>query len=168
MLNYVKIVEYLRKCPEIEKLLPIAGTEEAYTEVVLPAGGSSTANVVGGFDALGGYEGSVNPIPSIYEDYQINCYRYYDVKDNNPPQYNSNALTEEEVNEIFKWVANQDEKNNFPDVTEKIITVECTSLQPYIRGVDESKNIVCYVVNFRVWYVNEVRKRKQVYYELQS
>lgn len=146
--------------------MPVAGKEETYTEVILPAGGSATGTVGGNFDTLGGYEGYVNPIPSIYEDYQINCYRYYDVKDNNPPKYNSNALTADEVNKIYEWVAEQDGKNNFPDVSEKIITVECTSLQPYIRYVDESKNIVCYVVPFRVWYVNEVRKQKQVYYEL--
>lgn len=164
-MKYVKIVEYLRQCPQIAKLLPIAGEQKAYNDIVLPAGGSATANVSGKIDTLGAYEGDVTPISSIYKDYQINSYRPYDVKDNNPPYANGNALTIEEIDEIFDWVAEQDNKQNFPDVDEKVISVECTSVQPYIRGVDEGDNIVCYAITFRVWYVNNVRKRRSVYYE---
>lgn len=164
-MEYVKIVDYLRQCPQIAKLLPIAGEQKAYNDIVLPAGGSPTANISGNIDTIGGYDGRVVPIPSIYKDYQINCYRPYDVKDNNPPYANGNALTLEEVDEVFSWVAEQDNSENFPDVSEKIIAVECTSVQPYIRGVDDSENIVCYVITFRVWFVNEIRKPRCVYYE---
>lgn len=167
-MNYIKIVEYLRECPQIAKLLPIAGEQKVYNDIVLPAGGSSTASISGGFDSLGDYNGKVVPVPSIYKDYQINSYRPYDVKDTNPPNYNDNALTLEEIDEIFSWVAEQDNKGNFPDVAEKVISVECTSVQPYIRGVDEDENIVCYAITFRVWFVNEVRKPRQVYYELED
>lgn len=164
-MEYVKIVDYLRQCPQIAKLLPVAGEQKAYNDIVLPAGGSSTANISGSIDTVGGYEGNVVPIATIYKDYQINSYRPYDVKDNNPPYANENALTLEEIDEIFKWVAEQDNNENFPNVSEKIVSVECTSVQPYIRGTDESENIVCYVINFRIWYVNEIRKRRSVYYE---
>lgn len=165
-MEYTKIVEYLRQCPEIAQLLPIAGEQEAYTDIILPVGGSSTANITGKFDMLGGYEYQLTPIPTIYKDYQINCYRPYNVNDNNPPQYNSNALTLKAVDKIFKWVAEQDNKLNFPDVSEKIVSIECTSVQPYIRGTDETDNIVCYVITFRVWYVNQIRQRRSNYYEL--
>lgn len=165
-MDYVKIVEYLRQCPQINKLLPVAGEQTAYSDIVMPVGGSSTANIQGRFDNLGGYEGDIIPIPTIYKDYQINSYRPYDVKDNNPPQYNGNALTLEEVDEIFKWVSEQDNAENFPDVSEKVVSVECTAVQPYIRGVDEDLNIVCYAITFRVWYVNQFRKQRSVYYEL--
>lgn len=164
-MEYTKIVEYLRQCPQLNKIFPVASGQEWYTDVVNPIGGSATASISGKFDVLGCYEGSVVPIPSIYKDYQIYCYRPYDTKDNNPPQYNENALTLEEVEEVFSWVAEQDNNCNFPDVSEKVISVECTSVQPYIRTVDEEENTVCYAITFRVWYVNEVRKRRNVYYD---
>lgn len=164
-MNYIKIVEYLRQCPQIRELLPIAGEEEAYSSVILCAGGSSTGNVSGKFDNLGGYEGQISPIPTVYRDYQINCYRPYDVGDNSPPGENINALTAQEVDEIYNWIAKMDNEENFPDVEEKIVSVECTDAQSYIRGVDADSNIVCYAVTLRIWYVNETRKRRSIYYE---
>lgn len=165
-MEYIKVVEYLRQCPLIKSLLPVAGEQMAYNDVILPIGGSATASVSGKFDALGGYEGEIVPLPTVYKDYQINCYRPYDTNDNNPPKYNLNALTTEEIDEIYNWVAEQDNKQNFPDVTEKVVSVECTSVQPYIRGVDDSDNVVCYAITFRIWYVNQIRKRRSMYYEL--
>lgn len=165
-MNYIKIVEFLRQCPQINKLLPIAGEQQAYNDIVMPIGGSSTASIQGKIDSLGCYEGEISPIPTIYKDYQINSYRPYDVKENNPPKFNENALTLEEIDEIFKWVAEQDNNEIFPDVEEKIVSIECTSVQPYIRGVDETENLICYAITFRVWYVNELRKKRSVYYEL--
>lgn len=165
-MEYTKIVEYLRQCPQIAKLLPIAGEQEAYNNIILPIGGSSTANITSKFDMLGGYEYQLIPIPTIYKDYQINCYRPYDINDNNPPEYNGNALTLEEIDEIFKWVAEQDNNLTFPDVSEKVVSVECTSVQPYIRGTDETDNVVCYVITFRVWYVNQIRQMRSDYYEI--
>lgn len=165
-MNYIKIVEYLRECPQIQKVLPVAGEQKWYNDVVLPVGGSSTANISGRFDTLGGYEAKITPISSIYNDYQINCYRPYDVKDTSQPSLNENALTYEEVQEIFTWVAEQDNNQHFPDVSEKVISVECTAVQPYIRTVDEEENIMCYAVTFRVWFVNEIRKPRMMYYEI--
>lgn len=167
-MNYTKIVEYLRKCPQISEILPVAGEQTAYTDVVVPVGGSATANISAKIDTLGGYMGEVVPIPTIYKDFQINCYRPYDINNNNPPKFNGNALTLENVDEIFDWVAKQDNDTNFPDVEEKVVSVECTAVQPYIRGTDESDNVLCYVITFRVWYVNEVRQRRVVYYECED
>lgn len=158
-------MEYLRQCPQIRELLPIAGEEEAYSSVILYAGGSSTGVVSGKFDSLGGYEANIIPSPTIYRDYQINCYRPYDAGDDSPPQDNINALTAQEVDEIYRWVTEMDNEGKFPDVEEKIVSVECTDTQPYIRGVDSDTNIVCYAVTLRIWYVNEARKRRSVYYE---
>lgn len=165
-MEYIKVVEYLRKCPLIKSLLPVAGEQTAYNDIVLPIGGSATASISGKFDSLGGYEGEIVPFPTVYKDYQINCYRPYDTNDNNPPKYNLNALTTEEIDEIYNWVAEQDNNQNFPDVTENVVSVECTSVQPYIRGVDDSENVVCYAITFRIWYVNQIRKRRSMYYEL--
>lgn len=164
-MEYAKVVEYLRGCPQIAKLLPVAGEQEVYNSVILPAGGSATASVSGKIDVMGDYEGTVTPVTTIYKDYQINCYRPYDVKDTNPPKYNGNALTFEEIDEIYAWVVEQDNNMHFPDVKEKIVAIECTAIQPYIRSVDVSENVVCYVVNVRIWFVNEIRKARTVFYE---
>lgn len=147
--------------------MPIAGRQSFYTDIILPVGGSSTASIKGSIDSVGCYEGEIVPIPTIYKDYQINCYRPYDINDTSPPVYNENALTMEEIDGIFSWVASKDNNMDFPDVSEKVVSVECTSVQPYIRAVDEREKIMCFAVTFRVWYVNEVRKRREVYHELQ-
>lgn len=165
-MDYIKVVEYLRQCPQISRLLPVAGEQSAYNDIVLPLGGSSTATIAGNIDALGSYEGEVKPSPTVYKDYQINCYRPYDAKDGNPPKFNENALTVQEIGEVFAWVAEQDNSENFPDVPEKVVSVECTSVQPYIRAVDKTENLICYAITFRIWYVNTVRKARQVYYQL--
>lgn len=165
-MEYVKIVDYLRQCPQLAKILPVGGKQDDYVEIVMPNGGSDTAQTSGKIDSLGNFDGGVYPKVVVYNDYQINCYRYYDVNDNNPPQYNENALTLDEIGEIYKWVAEQDEKENFPDVDEKVVSVECSATQTRIQGVNSSENLVCYPINFRVWYVNNIRKLRNVYYEL--
>lgn len=165
-MEYTKIVEYLRQCPQIAKLLPVGGNQDDYVDIIMPLGGSSTASIGGKIDTLGNFDGGVYPNPVVYNDYQINCYRYYDVNDNNPPEYNSNALTLEEIDEIFSWIEKQDNNENFPDVSEKIVSVECTTTQSRIQGVNASENLICYPVVIRIWYVNNRRVKRMVYYEL--
>ena len=59
------------------------------------------------FDVNGYYECTIEPYPSVYEDFQINCYEWYDVNDTSPPQFNENVLTYQEVVGVCDWIKSQ-------------------------------------------------------------
>lgn len=162
--KYGILFEYFRKCPYLTNLMSIAGESEKGNTIILPQGASPVVQYRENFDNLGFYQCDIVPYPSVYEDFQINCYEFYDVKDNNPPQYNENVLTYEEVCGICDWVKEQNNKRNFPDIGEKIVSIECNPFVPQIRYVDEANNIVGYFITVRLRYVNRA-ERKSVEYE---
>jgi hypothetical protein len=103
----------------------------------------------------------------VYEDFQINCYEWYDVNDTNPPQFNENVLTYQEVVGVCDWVKAQNEANNFPDIGEMIISIECNPFVPQIRYVDPVTNTVGYFITVRLRYVNRTQ-RKTVEYGIED
>lgn len=163
--KYGILFEYFRKCPYLSNLMSIASDTNRGNTVILPQGASPVVQYQERFDTLDFYECTIEPYPSVYEDFQINCYEFYDVKDNNPPKYNENVLTYEEVCGVCDWVKEQNEKNNFPEIGEKIISIECNPFVPQIRYVDTDTNTVGYFITVRLRYVNRTQ-RKSVEYEL--
>ena len=145
--------------------MSIASDTNRGNTVILPQGASAVVQYQEKFDTLGFYECVIEPYPSVYEDFQINCYEFYDVKDTNPPKINENVLTYEEVCAVCDWVKEQNEKNNFPEIDEKIISIECNPFVPQIRYVDPDTNTVGYFITVRIRYVNRAQ-RKSVEYEL--
>lgn len=152
--NTLTIFEWLRTCPALSSLWSIAAPEDIGVRVIIPSGTSAVVQYFEQTDAYGNYECRIVPYPSIYEDYQINCYDWYDVKDTNPPQYNGNVLTFEEVESVCKWVEEQNLAGNFPDISEKVIAVECNPFKPQVRYVNPDKNTIGYFITLRVRYVN--------------
>lgn len=144
--------------------MSIASLQEEGNTVILPQGASPAVQYQEEFDVNGYYNCTIEPYPSVYEDFQINCYRYYDVNDTNPPVYNGNILTYEEVVGVCDWVKAQNEANNFPDIGEMIVSIETNPFVPQVRYVDEKNNIVCYFITVRLRYVNRT-PRKTVEYE---
>lgn len=147
--------------------MSIASESNKGQTVILPQGASPVVQYQERFDTLGGYECTIEPYPSIYEDFQINCYEWYDVKDNNPPQFNENVLTYQEVVGVCDWVKAQNEANNFPDIGEMIISIECNPFVPQIRYVDPVTNTVGYFITVRLRYVNRTQ-RKTVEYGIED
>ena len=164
MSKYTNLFDYFRECPQLRDLWSIAATEDRGVKVILPQGTSPAVQYQESTDALGGYECTIEPYPSVYEDYQINCYSWYDADDESEPQLNENVLSFEEVQKICDWVAEQDERRNFPDIGEKVVSIECYPFTPQIRYVNQAEQTVGYFITVRVRYVNR-RKRKTVYYE---
>ena len=144
--------------------MSIAALQEEGNTVILPQGASPAVQYQEQLDVNGFYECTIEPYPSVYEDFQINCYRYYDVNDTNPPQFNGNVLTYREVVGVCNWVKAQNEANNFPDIGEMIVSIETNPFVPQVRYVDEKNNIVCYFITVRLRYVNRT-PRKTVEYE---
>lgn len=163
MINYKKLFEYFRQCPYLKNLMSIVGENEQGNTVILPNGSSEKVYHNERIDALGIYSDDIQPYPSVYEDFQINCYEWYDVKDTNPPQYNGNVLTYEEVCGVCEWIEEQNNVNNFPNVGEDIVSIECYPFVPQIQYVDPDNNTVGYYITVRIRYVNKA-KRKYIEY----
>jgi hypothetical protein len=103
----------------------------------------------------GYYEAEIVPLPSVYEEYQINCYRTI-VENNNE----FNALNFEGVEDVVEWITEQDENGNFPQIdNKKIIAVESFPFIPQIRGVDPDTGLVCYYITLRITYINNAKGR---------
>lgn len=164
MSKYVKIFEYFRQCPELADLWSIAATEDIGKRVILPQGASPAVQYQEFIDNTGGYNCEIVPYPSIYEDFQINCYEWYDVKDGSAPARNENVLSLEAVQSICDWVKEQNDANNFPDIDEKVVSVSCEPFTPQIRYVNPEENTVGYFITVRLRYVNRAQ-RKTVEYE---
>ena len=161
--KYAKIFEYFRKCPELEKLWSIAASEERGVRVIIPQGASPVVQYQEKSDSLGNYECEVVPYPSIYEDFQINCYEWYDSGDSGAPSVNENVLTLEQVNNICEWIKQQNENGDFPEIGERVVSVECEPFIPQIRYVNAEENTVGYFITVRLRYVNRA-KGYSIYY----
>ena len=167
MSKYAKIFEYFRQCPELFDLWSIAATEDIGKRVILPQGASPAVQYQEFIDNTGGYNCEIVPYPSVYEDFQINCYEWYDVKDGSDPAKNENVLSLEAVQSICDWVKSQNDANNFPDIDEKVVSIECNPFVPQIRYVNPEENTVGYFITVRLRYVNRAQ-RKSVEYECED
>lgn len=165
MSKYTKIFEYFRQCPELSDLWSIAATEDIGVRVILPQGASPSVQYQETIDVLGNYHCEIIPYPSIYEDFQINCFEWYDAKDNSTPARNENVLSLETVERICQWVAEQNEHRNFPEIDEKIVSIECNPFVPQIRYVNEDENTVGYFITIRLRYVNRTLRKTVEYGE---
>lgn len=157
--KYGILFDYFRKCPYLKDLMSIASKDDRGKTVILPQGASPVVQYQERTFVDGGYECVIEPYPSIYEDFQINCYEWYDVKDSNPPESNENVLTYQEVCGVCDWIREQNEKMNFPDIEEKIVSIECNPFVPQIRYVDPDTNTVGYFITVRLRYVNRTPRR---------
>lgn len=145
------------------ELWSIAATEDVGKRVILPQGASAAVRYDEAFDTIGNYNCEIVPYPSVYEDFQINCYEWCDVKDGSAPARNENVLSLEAVESICKWIAEQDEVRNFPDFGEQVVSIECNPSVPQIRYVNPDENTIGYFITVRLRYVNR-KQRKSVTY----
>jgi hypothetical protein len=163
----VELFNYFRTCPLLKNLWSIATTEEIGRKVILPQGASPAWKHNEAVDNLGFYTYEKIPYLSVFEDYQINLYDWYDPKDDNPPEFNENVLVLSDVKKVCAWIEEQDRNNNFPQIGEKVISLEVEPFQPQIRYVNPEENTVGYYITVRLRYVNP-RKRKVIEYEIDT
>ena len=162
--KYAILFNYFRQCPYLKNLMSIASESDKGNTVILPQGASPAVQYQEQLDVNGFYECTIEPYPSVYEDFQINCYVGMDVNDTSNPFKNYNVLKYNEVVGVCDWVKAQNKANNFPDIGEMIVSLECNPFVPQIRYVDPTTNTVGYFVTVRLRYVNRT-PRKQVEYE---
>lgn len=160
-----EIFEFMRECPQLANLFSIAATEDIGNRAILPQGSSPAFQISEKLDVLGNYEGDIVPYPSVYEDYQINCFEPYDPQDSSDPERNINVLTYDEVQAVCEWIEEQDANGNLPRLSgEQVIQIECLPFVPQIRYVNTEESTIAYFITLRVRYVNR-RQRRWVEYE---
>lgn len=162
------IITFMRSCPELSNLWAFATTEELGTSVIISRGSSDIFRMENELiDVCGNYSGDVVPYESIYEDFQILCYKPLDPNDNSSPRNNINVLSFEEVENVCDWVREQNRNNNFPIIGEKVISIESLSTLPLNWGVNLTEGIIAYSITIRIRYVNP-EQRKSIEYELED
>ena len=167
MSEITEIFDYLRECPQLKNLFSIAATSEIGVKVVLPLGASPTVEYEEIIDALGNYSCDVVPYPSVYKDFEINCFKNFDAQDSSAPANNLNVMSYDDVQAVCDWIEIQNQKRNLPKITnKKIISVECNPSVPQIRGVEQSTGTIAYFVTIRVRFVNPVLERRHIYIEV--
>lgn len=153
--KYANLFNYFRQCPMLSKLWSVAAVEEHGVRVILPQGASPAWQYRERKDVYGNYYCDKIPNVSLFEDFQINCYEWYDTKDNSNPESNLNVLTLEEVESICEWIKEQDNARNYPDIGEDIVSIECEPFVPQIRDVIPEEDTICYFITVRIRYVNK-------------
>lgn len=150
-----EIAEWLMNCPQFATLWNISAEAVDGANVILPFGTSSRRNILEKTDVAGWYEGEFRPLPSVYEEYQINCYKSFTNNDNI-----FNILKLDEVELAVDWIIEQDELQNFPQISnKKVIAVEPFPFIPQIRGVDPETGLICYYITLRITYLNPAKGR---------
>ncbi len=159
MSKQTSITEWLMNCPELASLYNISAEEQDGANIIFPIGSSTRRSISDTVDVTGGYEANIMPSASVYEEYQINCYKYLANSDN---AYN--VMRIEEAEAVIDWINEQDEKQSFPDMNgKKVVAVETLPFVPQIRFADPETGIVCYYITLRITYVNTAVGRS-VYY----
>ena len=149
------ITSWLMQCPELSALWNISAEMMDGANILLPSGTSERRYVDESLDVTGWYEANIDPLPSVYEEFQVNCYKSFVNNDNS-----YNAMKFEDVEKVIEWVQEQDEKQNFPEIEgKKIVSIDVMPFQPQIRGVDPDTYLVCYYFTLRIRYVNTAKGR---------
>jgi hypothetical protein len=155
MSKYEEIFDYLKQCPQLYQLWGLYAEEIDGTSVILPFGTSRRTTLTDYTDTIGGYNGEIEPLTSVYEEYQVNCY-----KDITPNATEYNFMKLEDVQAVCDWIIEQDENGNLPKITGKqIISVEPFPFIPQVRYIDPDKNIIAYFITVRITYVNPALAR---------
>lgn len=149
-----QIAEWLLKCPQIQQLYGISAEEVDNTNLIMPKSSSERRYFSDSIDEYGEYFATVTPTPSYSEEYQINLFKRYYPDDNA-----TNYMAADDVYKVLKWVIDQDESGNFPNISgETVIAVEPYPNIPTIRYINETNNLVAYYFTLKIRYINKAKR----------
>ncbi len=155
MSKYTEIFNYLSQCPQLSQLWSVYAEQNDGANVVLPYGTSARRSLADYKDTAGFYNGEIKPLASVYEEYQINCYRTV-----SPNANEFNVLHLDDVQAICDWIIEQDENDNLPVISGKqVVSIEPFPFNPQIRYIDPDSDLVAYFITVRITYVNTARAR---------
>ena len=114
------LTEWLKQCPILESLWNISAYEQDGANVIIPTSSSYRRDFKDEINVAGDYEAEIVPLPSVYEEYQINCYRTIVENDND-----FNTLKFGDVEKVIEWITEQDENENFPQTQKSYVIIYC-------------------------------------------
>lgn len=169
MSKITDLYDYFLKCPQCQELLPITGAVERGKEIFFPRGSSAVyANQNEQFDVIGNYSSTFTPYKSIYEDWQINFYKDAEPNDEIQDERNINILSYEDVEEVCKWILQNNAKRILPKYNgEKVIAIVPTGTMPIIWDTEEMKKIIAYAITVRIYFINP-HPKIEVEYECEN
>lgn len=153
MSKLTAIKEWLSGCPSLSTLFVITAEGLNGDNLITPFGSSGRANIDDHTDICGTYCAEIIPKVTVYEEYQIDCFRYA-----NPNEDDYNILTYEQVEEACRWIEAQNLIKNYPAINEKIVRVEPQPFLPQVRFKDIDNNLVAYMFTLRIHYVNGMQR----------
>lgn len=156
MSKITDLYDYFLQCPHLKSLLPITTEIERGKDVFIPRGSSPVYAIVNeNVDVVGNYNSIMMPFPSIFEDWQINCYRYADPNDETQNGDNINIINHDDVEKICKWLFEKNAKKQLPEYGgEKVFGIIPTETKPGIWGADVDRQQIVYAITIRVYFVN--------------
>lgn len=151
-----ELFNYMRQCPQLNNLWSIIGEIEEGSQIIYPRGSSPVYEMVNeGFDVTEAYNGVMMPYPSVFEDFQINMVQTADPNDDSYEADNVNIMSYQEVEDVCKWVFEQNCRRNLPQLQGlKVISVETTGTAPVVWSSDEKNQLIVYAITLRLRYVN--------------
>lgn len=151
MSKYQEIFDWLKTCPTFADKLYFGSAEENDGDnVILPFSTSARRTLNDYFDTQGYYCGDLVPLPSVYEEYQVQCFRYIGAEQND-----FNIMTLDEVQEVCDWIIEQDEKGNFPNINDTyVVAVEPFPFNPQAAGRDVETGLWKWYFTLRITYIN--------------
>jgi hypothetical protein len=150
------LYDFFLECPYCQDLLPISADTSRGADVFFPRGSSSIYALQNErLDVLGNYSCTMMPYPSIFEDWQMNCYRETDPNDETQNGNNLNIIAHDEVEKICKWILEKNAKRELPKYSgERVFAIIPTETKPAIWGADALTNEIVYAIIVRVYFVN--------------
>ena len=169
MSKITDLYDYFLKCPECKNLLPITGEVDRGKEIFFPRGSSPVYGITNeSYDVLGNYNSVFEPYSSVYDDWQMNLYRYADPNDETQDETNINIENYEDVEKICNWILQNNTNRYLPKYNgEKVVAIVPTGTMPNIWDADETKQMITYVITIRVYFVNP-NPRIEVEYECED
>ena len=158
MSKLTAIRNWLQQCPALSSLFVITAEGLNGDNLITPFGSSARADIDDHRDIYGAYCAEIIPRVSVYEEYQIDCFRYA-----NPNEDDYNILTYEQVEEACRWIEAQNLTGNYPNIGERIVRVEPQPFLPQVRFKDVEANLVAYMFTLRIHYVNDMERRSAEY-----
>lgn len=152
MINYDALFDFFRSCPQLAELKAISAAANCGGGVILPQGASPVFRYEERGDSLGGCSFAAIPLPFVYADFRINCYERLDSFAD--PLGNVNVLSYAQACSVCDWVADMSARRVFPDVGERVVSLECVPFVPQIAFLDPDEALACYFITVRVRFVN--------------
>lgn len=156
MSKITTLFNYMRQCPQLNNLWSIMGEAEEGAQIIFPRGSSPIYEAQNErFDVADDYNCTLQPYPSIFEDFQINMVQHADPNDDTYGADNVNVLSYQEVEDVCSWVLKQNAVRNLPKINGlRVVSIEPTGTSPVVWSVDEGEQLIVYAITVRLRYVN--------------